>query len=153
MSMGPKPFRSLLEEDNSEYYETTLLSVVEKAFCRQFGRCTFASCWLVQVIALLWEGSIHAQHYGKQFCPPKYGITPFLKFLWGILPLWVLLMKQLKICCWLSLIFTSARRSCDLCALSNKGRIKKHIWVLNYAGFVDEGLKAWCWSWWGQVVN
>lgn len=25
MSMGPKPFRSLLEEDNSEYYETTNL--------------------------------------------------------------------------------------------------------------------------------
>lgn len=25
MSMGPKPFRSLLEEDNSEYYETRKL--------------------------------------------------------------------------------------------------------------------------------
>lgn len=25
MSMGPKPFRSLLEEDNSEYYETMKL--------------------------------------------------------------------------------------------------------------------------------
>lgn len=159
MSMGPKPFRSLLEEDNSEYYETRKLDTYAGSDPAHYATGLCCQLWRKHSAASSAGATLRAADLFKllHFCEREaYTLSImesssalqnmvwhlFLKFLWGILPLWVLLMKQLKVCCWLCLILTSARRSCDLCALSNKGRIKnKHIWVLNYARFVDEGWK------------
>lgn len=147
MSMGPKPFRSLLEEDNSEYYETMKLDTYAGSDPAHYATGLCCQLWRKHSATSSAGATLRAADLFKllHFCgrkayplsimesSSKYGMTLFSQVFMGILTLWVSLMKQL----YMKVGFTSQvvatlnwSGSCDGAkwwTLQNEEAIKSHL--------------------------